>query len=82
MSRRITRRAAARLLFAGPAALAYPRILRAVPAPAKPRLSAAQRREMDKSIAQLRSTAEKIRKVSVPMGSEPAFVFQPTLRRK
>jgi hypothetical protein len=82
MSRRITRRAAARILFAGPAVLAYHRILRAEPAPAKPRLSAAQRREMDKSVAQLRSTAEKIRKVPLPMGSEPAFVFQPILHRK
>ena len=86
MPARITRRAAARLLLTGPAALALPNVLRAAPAPAKKpapsRLSPAERRSVDKSISQLRSTAEKVRKLPVPMGAEPAFVFRPILPSK
>lgn len=86
MSNRITRRAAARLLLTGPAALALPSVLRAASEPArKPapsRRSVAERRSVDKSIAQLRSTAAKLRKVAVPMGAEPAFVFRPILPSK
>jgi hypothetical protein len=86
MSRRITRRTAARLLLAGPAALALPSVLRpeapARKTPARPGLTVAERRQADKSIAQLRSTAEKLRKVAVPMGTEPAFVFRPVLPKK
>jgi hypothetical protein len=85
MSRRITRRAAARLLLSGPAALAIPDLLVGKTAPkasAKPALSAAERRQLDKSVAQLREMAGKLRKVAVPLGSEPAFAFQPILPRK
>jgi hypothetical protein len=83
MSARITRRAAARLFLAGPAAFALPKALEGAPAARKRStpsgLSAADRRNVEKSVAQLRSTAEKLRKVAVPMGSEPAFVFRPIL---
>jgi hypothetical protein len=86
MRRPITRRAAARLLLAGPAALAMPGLLPAEPAPprsrAKPTLSLAERRQLEKSVSQLKSTAEKVRKVPVPMGSEPAFVFRPIVPKK
>lgn len=85
MSRRITRRAAARLLLSGPAALAMPDLLvgkTSPKAPARPALSAAERRQLDKSVAQLRETAGKLRRVAVPMGSEPAFVFQPILPKE
>ena len=86
MPRGITRRAAARLLLTGPAILALPDLTRAEPvakrALSKPAFSAAERRQIDKSIAQLRSTAEKVRKVGLPMGSEPAFVFRPILPKK
>ncbi|HEV8232787.1 MAG TPA: hypothetical protein VGQ75_10610 [Thermoanaerobaculia bacterium] len=86
MSRRITRRAAARLLMAGPAAFALPNLLPAEPVPAKsrarPALSTAERRQLEKSISQLRSTAQKVRKVAVPMGAEPAFVFRPILPKR
>jgi hypothetical protein len=85
MPRRITRRAAARLLVAGPAAFALPDLVRAEP-PAKatprPALSAAERRQLEKSVSQLKSTAEKLRKVAVPMGTEPAFVFRPMIPKK
>lgn len=87
MFRRITRRAAARLLVSGPAAIALPGLLvgKSSPSPKGPAgssLSAAERRQRDKSVAQLRETADKLRKISVPMGSEPAFVFQPILPKK
>jgi hypothetical protein len=86
MPRRITRRAAARLFAAGPAAFALPDLVRAEPPPAKatprPALSAAERRQLEKSVSQLKSTAEKLRKVAVPMGTEPAFVFRPMIPKK
>lgn len=86
MSHRITRRAAARLLLSGPAALALPTILGANASPpksaARSTLSPSERRQLEKSISQLRSTIGKVRKVGVPMGSEPAFVFQAILPKK
>jgi hypothetical protein len=48
----------------------------------KAALSPSERRQFEKSIAQTRSTVRKIRKLAIPMGSEPAFVFRPLLRRK
>jgi hypothetical protein len=86
MPSRITRRSAARLFLAAPAALALPKVLEGTPAPRRrpgpSGLSAADRRNVEKSVSQLRSTAEKLRKVAVPMGSEPAFVFRPILPSK
>ncbi|HEY3170652.1 MAG TPA: hypothetical protein VGK08_06585 [Thermoanaerobaculia bacterium] len=86
MSARITRRTAARLLLSSPAALVVPRLLETAPSPIKSRVKAAlspsERRQFEKSIAQMRSTVRKIRKLAIPMGSEPAFVFRPLLRRK
>lgn len=87
MINRITRRAAARLVLAGSAALALPKAQvaaaplkrkKAVPAS----LSPAEHRKVQKAVAQLQSTAEKLRKVAVPMGSEPGFVFRPILPSK
>ena len=84
--RRITRRAAARLLIAGPAAFALPKLSLGEPAsrkpPARPGLSTAERHQLEKSITQLKSTAQKVRKVPVPMGAEPAFVFRPIIPKK
>ena len=86
MPRRITRRAAARLFVAGPAAFALPGLLRGEPSRPKstprPALTAAERRQHEKSVSQLKSTAEKLRKVAVPMGTEPAFVFRPLFPKK
>ena len=86
MPRGITRRTAARLLLTGPAVLALPDVARGEPAAKKPpgkiALTPAERREADKSVAQLRSTVEKIRKVGLPMGSAPAFIFRPLLPRR
>ena len=86
MPTRITRRAVARLLASGSAALALPGLLHSETAPVKPptrpRLTTAERRQMEKSMSQLASTAEKVRKVPVPIGTEPAFVFRPRLPRR
>lgn len=80
--RRITRRTAAKLLLSGPAALALPRLVEGAEKPARPAkapLSPAERRQYEKSVAQLRGVAEKIRAMEIPMGTEPAFVFRPLL---
>jgi hypothetical protein len=86
MLRRITRRTAARLLVAGPAAFALPDLLQGEPsrpkASARPALSVAERRQLEKSVSQLKSTAQTLRKVTVPMGTEPAFVFRPMIPQK
>ena len=85
MSRPMTRRTAAKLLLAAPAAIAAPALVRGEPpaTPTKSRaLSAAERRQLDKSVAQLAGAAEKIRAMKVPIGTEPAFVFRPLLAKK
>ena len=85
MSRPMTRRTAAKLLLAAPAAIAAPALVLGEPSapPAKSRtLSAAERRQLDKSVAQLAGAAEKIRAMKVPIGTEPAFVFRPLLAKK
>ena len=86
MSARLTRRAAARLLLSAPAAFALPKLLESAPAsarnPASLKLSAAERRQFERSVAQLRSTAKKIRELAIPMGTEPAFVFRPFLPKQ
>ena len=85
MSRPMTRRTAAKLLLAAPAAIAAPALVLGEPpaTPAKSRtLSAAERRQLDKSVAQLGGAAEKIRGMKIPIGTEPAFVFRPFLAKK
>lgn len=85
MSTRMTRRTAAKLLLTAPAALAAPALVFGEP-PATPRrsraLSAAERRQLDKSVGQLRTAAGKIREMKIPIGTEPAFVFRPLLSKK
>ncbi len=84
MTRRISRRTVAKLLLSGSAALALPKFLEGVPAkpPTRPALSASERKQFEKSVAQLRTSAKKIRELKIPMGSEPAFVFRPLLPAK
>lgn len=85
MSTRMTRRTAAKLLLTAPAALAAPALVFGEPA-ATPRrsraLSPAERRQLDKSVGQLRTAAGKIREMKIPIGTEPAFVFRPLLSKK
>ncbi|MEO8348410.1 MAG: hypothetical protein ABI610_05815 [Acidobacteriota bacterium] len=80
----MTRRTAAKLLLTAPAALAAPALL-GEPAATTRRsraLSPAERRQLDKSVGQLRGAAEKIREMKIPIGTEPAFVFRPLLSKK
>ena len=71
MTRRISRRTAARLFLSASAVLALPK------SPAKPALTPAERQKLAKSVVQLRGAAQKIRALKIPMGTEPAFIFRP-----
>ena len=85
MTRRITRRAAAKLVLSASAALALPNPAAGDPADRtspKIALSPKERKLLAKSIVQLRSAAHKIREMKIPMGTEPAFVFRPQLPGK
>lgn len=85
MSRPMSRRTAAKLLLAAPAALAAPALVLGEPVktPARPRtLTAAEKRLLDKSIGQLRGAAGKIRELAIPIGTEPAFLFRPLVAKK
>jgi hypothetical protein len=85
MPRPMTRRLAAKLLLAAPAALAAPALVAKEPAPKgrrPPALSASEKRQLDKSVAQFRSFAAKIREMKIPIGTEPAFVFRPLVSKK
>jgi len=85
MARRITRRAAAKLVFSASAALALPNPIGGEPArkaSAKPSLSPNERKLFEKSVSQLRDAARKIQQIKIPMGTEPAFVFRVRLPEK
>ncbi|HZI65179.1 MAG TPA: hypothetical protein VFF17_01305 [Thermoanaerobaculia bacterium] len=85
MSRPMTRRTAAKLLLTAPAALAAPALVTGEPSatPRRPRsLSASERRQLDKSVAQFRTLAAKVRELKIPIGTEPAFVFRPLTSKK
>ena len=80
MPRPMTRRTAAKILLTAPVAL-----VAAVPAASpkrSPALSPAERRQLDKSVGQLKSVAAKIRELKIPIGTEPAFVFRPLVSKK
>ena len=81
----ITRRTAAKLLLTAPAALAAPALVLGEPAAAPSRsraLSPAERRQLDKSVGQLKSAAGKIRQLKISIGTEPAFVFRPLASKR
>ena len=85
MSHPMTRRLAAKLLLTAPAALAVPSLVRAEPATTPRRskaLTASERRQLDKSVAQYRTMAARIREMKIPIGTEPAFVFHPLVSKK
>ena len=80
MTRRMSRRTAAKLFLSASAVLALPRSASAQPATkksAKHALTPSERQKLAKSVGQLRAAAEKIRAMKIPMGTEPAFVFRP-----
>jgi hypothetical protein len=84
MNRRLTRREAAKLLAAAPIALAIPEA--AFPAepkrPATPPLTEKQKRAIAKGSADLKKALGALHKMPIPMGTEPAFVFSPIVRKK
>ena len=85
MKRTITRRAAGRLLIAAPVALSLPGAAVATPEAPKPepksstrpQLSDRQRRDLVKAEEGLEKAASAVRAMKIPIGTEPAFVFQP-----
>ncbi|HEX9303917.1 MAG TPA: hypothetical protein VGA31_05645 [Thermoanaerobaculia bacterium] len=79
MTRRITRRTAAKLVLSASAALALPIPIAGEPAgKTSPRaiLRPNERKLLEKSVGQLRVAARKIQQMKIPMGTEPAFVFR------
>jgi hypothetical protein len=85
MTRRITRRTAAKLVLSASAALALPNpIAGEPPGKTSPRavLSPNERKLLEKSVGQLRDAARKIQQMKIPMGAEPAFVFRARLPKR
>jgi hypothetical protein len=85
MTRRMSRRTAAKLFLSASAVLALPRSASAEPTSkgvSKPALTPAERQKLAKSVVQLRAAAQKIRSMRIPMGTEPAFVFRPLSARR
>jgi hypothetical protein len=82
MTRRITRRTAAKLVLTASAALALPNSIAGEPpgkASPKAMLSPNERKLLEKSVGQLRGAARKIQQMKIPMGTEPAFLFRARL---
>ena len=79
MTRRISRRTAAKLLLSASAIAALPKsaVAKGSPKTAGPALTPSERQKLAKSITQLRGAVGKIRALKIPMGTEPAFVFRP-----
>ena len=80
MTRRMSRRTAAKLFLSASAVLALPNAASAEASPKrapKPALTPNERQKLAKSVGQLRTASQKIRDLKIPMGTEPAFVFRP-----
>jgi len=85
MTRGMSRRTAAKLLLSASAVLALPKPASSEASPkaaSKPALTPGERQKLAKSVVQLRVAAQKIRKMRIPMGTEPAFLFRPLAGKK
>lgn len=85
MTRRMSRRTAAKLFLSASAVLALPQLGSAQAGKkraAKPGLTPSERQKLAKSVGQLRAAAQKIRGMQIPMGTEPAFVFRPVSAKR
>jgi hypothetical protein len=85
MTRRMSRRTAAKLFLSASAILALPELALAQASQkkaAKPALTSRERQKLAKSVGQLRAAAQKVRGMQIPMGTEPAFVFRPLSARR
>jgi hypothetical protein len=82
MNKKITRRTAGKLVFGAAAAAAispFPVEAESVPRSSARALSAKERKDLAKTTAQLAKAAESVRKMKIPIGTEPAFVFAPRI---
>ena len=79
MNRRLTRRSLARLLAAAPVGLSLPA---AAKRPAGPSWTEAQKKAIAKGAAELKKATGELHKMEIPIGTEPAFVFSPLVRKK
>lgn len=86
MKHPLTRRAITKILLAAPAALiGGPLACQSVSGPAPRRLSPAEqkdRQELERSVARLEKSVERLRLMEIPVGSEPAIRFTPLLTKK
>ncbi len=88
MESRLTRRTVAKLLVVAPASLCLANTAcktggqERAPEPTARASSEKERRELEKAITQLRKALDGLNKMPIPTGSEPGFVFSPTLPEK
>lgn len=82
MNKKITRRTAGKLLLGAAAAAAispFPVEAESAPRRTARAMSAKERKDLAKTAAQLSKAAESVRKMQIPIGTEPAFVFAPRI---
>lgn len=88
MESRPTRRTLAKLLLVAPASLSLANLAcktagpARTPEPTDRARSEKEKQELEKAITQLRKALDGLNKMTIPTGSEPGFVFSPTLPEK
>jgi hypothetical protein len=84
MNRRLTRRAMAKLLVAAPVVLATEAAAEPVERrkPAGPAFTEKQKAAIAKGVGGLKKPLAALHKMAIPIGTEPAFVFSPLVRKK
>jgi hypothetical protein len=86
MKHRLTRRDAARILLATPAAAALAPLACRTAGPSGSREltpeQQAQKQELAKSVSRLEASVRKIDAMEIPVGAEPAIYFAPLLAAK
>jgi hypothetical protein len=84
MNRRLTRRAMAKLLAAAPVLLAAEAAAEPVERrkPAGPAFTQKEKAAIAKGVTGLKKSLGDLHKMPIPIGTEPAFVFSPLVRKK
>lgn len=86
MKHPLTRRAVTKILLASPVAIAGgPLACQSLSGPAPRRLSPEEQKKHQEAVRaadRLSSAAERLRRMEVPIGSEPAVHFTPLLAKK
>lgn len=79
MNAKPTRRTVGKFLLAAPVALAATdlscRTAAAPPGAVSPGLTPRERQDLEKAVSQLRKALDRLRQMPIPMGSEPALIF-------